>query len=78
MVGSSGELLPGIEQDLWLHIQRIGGEDQVRLVIGKKIEDGGEHDPVCQALAQDIGCEARQCKQPLGPRIVGQHPAERL
>lgn len=55
----------------------LGRGTKVRFVRAQKVEHGPQHGRIPQPGAKRIGSHPGQREQPLGPRGIGQHPAER-
>lgn len=47
-------------------------------MIRQKIENSTQNRRLCQTGAQFLGRQPGQAKETLGPRAIGQHPAEGL
>ena len=67
----------GVDKVLWFDAQRPGCADKVGFVLREEFEHCSLNLPLGQPFPQDIGGEAGQRKQPPGPVVIGQDPAQR-
>ena len=74
---SSRKARTGGDQRLRRDPERIGGCNQIGLVRAQEVEHRAEQCRITEARAQGIGGKAGEREQSLGPRRIGEYPAER-